>query len=102
MIGYKSSLPYNLPTSPIAGLASPVPQPGASQDVYAGLMRGYNAKQNLAQEKADYEYDQQYQDAQRNLLLGGLRNMTEASANQRGIANSRMNLVSSLLSGLYK
>ena len=100
MIGYRSNLPYSMPTSPVAGLAAP--QPGANQDVYSGLMRGYNAKQNLAQEKAGVEYDQQYQDAQRSLLLNGLRGMSDAASNQRNLANSRMGLVSSLLSGLYK
>ncbi len=102
MIGYKSSLRYGLPTSPVAGLASPQSYPGANQDVYAGLMSGYNAKQQLAQEKGAAEYDQQYQDAQRNLLLGGLRSMSDAAEQQRGLGRSRLGMVSSLLSGLYK
>lgn len=102
MIGYKSGLKYGLPTSPVAGLVSPQSYPGANQDVYAGLMGGYNAKQQLAQEQGAAEYDAQFQDAQRNLLLGGLRNMASAAEQDRGLRNSRYGMVSSLLGGLYR
>lgn len=102
MLGYKSSLPYSQPSSPVAGLASPRPMSGAHEDVYRGLMTGYNANQQLAQEAANADYDAKYREAQRSLLLGGLRQMSEGQESERGLGQARLGMMNTLLSGLFK
>jgi len=102
MIGYRSGLRYGIPSVVEPSTAMPVSFPGAGGDVYSGLMDRNISKQRLAQENAAAEYDAQYRDAQRNLLLGGLRDMSTAAENQRDIGRSRMGLMNSLLGGLYK
>lgn len=102
MIGYRSGLRYGFPTAPEPSTAMPAKYSGAGGDVYSGLMDSNLAKQRLAQEQGAAEYDAQYRDAQRNLLLGGLRDMSTAAENQRDLNRSRMGMVNSLLSGLYR
>jgi hypothetical protein len=61
-----------------------------------------NAAYNLEQSKLANDYALKQQDSERQLVLQGLQQMSQAQQNQNSLANSRMGNVSGLLSGLFR
>jgi hypothetical protein len=61
-----------------------------------------NAAYNLEQSKLANDYALKQQDSERQLVLQGLQQMSQAQQNQNSLANSRLGNVSGLLSGLFR
>ena len=66
------------------------------------LLDRYNAAYNLEQSKLANDYALKQQDSERQLVLQGLQQMSQAQQNQNSLANSRLGNVSGLLSGLFR
>jgi hypothetical protein len=61
-----------------------------------------NAAYGIEKSKAANDYALKQQDAERQLVLQGLQQMSQAQQNQNALANSRIGNVSGLLSGLFR
>lgn len=83
-------------------MKSPYSYPGAHEDLVRSLNDSDVASYNLAASKADADYGLQQQEAARNLVLGGLNQNMQAQQNQRDLSNSRLGILSSLLSNVYR
>jgi len=104
MLTYNTTLPFSAPQ----GLPTPAPQSpftrygSTHDDMLRAQMGVNNAAYGIEQAKAENDYALKQQDAERQLVLQGLQQMSQAQQNQNSLANSRMGNVSGLLSGLFR
>lgn len=103
MLTYKTTLPNIPPQSlRLPNLESPYGKYGSThQDMLNASMGRLNADYEIARQKANTDYAMKQQEAERQLVLQGLRQMGQAQQNQNSIANQRLGNVSGLLSGLF-
>lgn len=99
---YKTTVPNDPPSTPMPRARSPYQFPGAHADVFKGLNDADYAAYNLNASQADANYALQQQEAARNLVLGGLTQRAQAQQQQRELANSRLGILSSLLSNVFR
>jgi hypothetical protein len=101
---YNTTLPFASPQGmPAPSPGSPFTRYGSTpDDVLRAQMGVNNAAYNLEQSKLANDYALKQQDSERQLVLQGLQQMSQAQQNQNSLANSRMGNVSGLLSGLFR
>lgn len=104
MLTYNTTLQSASPQGmPPPAPESPFTRYGSTHDdVLRAQMGVNNAAYNLEQSKLANDYAMKQQDAERQLVLQGLQQMSQAQQHQNSLANSRMGNVSSLLSGLFR
>jgi len=104
MLTYNTTLPFASPQGTPAPLPeSPFTRYGSTHDdVLRAQMGVNNAAYNLEQSKLANDYALKQQDSERQLVLQGLQQMSQAQQNQNSLANSRLGNVSGLLSGLFR
>jgi hypothetical protein len=112
MLTYNTTLQNKPPAaSPLRDMAAFAVAPPHSQfgSNYLDLAQSYGqrnaADYAVAADKANTDYQLKQQEAQRQLVLQGLQQMSQAQQNEQGLANQRLGnatgLMSSLLSGLF-
>lgn len=110
MLQYNSGFNPPSPYTPqqradaLAGLRmqSPYASYGQNQQDVLDAAGGVNAAAfDAAASRATGDFELQKMQAQQNLALAGLQQMSQAESQQRQIANSRLGSVSPLLQGLF-
>jgi hypothetical protein len=114
MLTYNSSLQNHLPYSPLqrnSALAaltvkSPYGKFGSTHQDILNAMGGRNAANfDVAATKANADYQLAQQEAQRQLALQGLQQMSNAQQNQNELTNTRLQnmygVANNLLGGLF-
>jgi hypothetical protein len=107
MLQYHTPLSYQPPVSPdTRAQATNAMRRGApmsfgqnAMDVYNGAASSNIANYSRAADMANMDYSVAHQKAQRELALGGLRQMADAQQSQTQLQNT---LASSLLGGLFR
>lgn len=104
MLKYNTTLPNIPPQSlPAPNLESPYGRYGSThQDMLKAQMGVANANYEIERQKANTDYALKQQAAERQLVLQGLQQMSEAQQNQNSLMNQRLGNVSGLLSGLFR
>lgn len=104
MLNYNTTLPTAGP-----GFAAPpkLPSPYAvygqnHRDVLAGLQSPMDANYGIAQSKANADYDMRKLEAERQLALQGLQQMSQAQQNSNDLANQRFSLLTGTAGGLLR
>lgn len=72
------------------------------RDVLAGLQSPLNANYSIAQSKANSDYDMRKMDAERQLTLQGLQQMSQAQQQSNDLANQRFSLLTGTAGGLLQ
>jgi hypothetical protein len=104
MLTYNTTLPFSAPQ----GLPAPDPQSpftrygSTHDDMLRAQVVANSAAYGIDQAKAANDYAMKQQDAERQLVLQGLQQMSQAQQNQNSLANTRIGSVSGLLSGLFR
>jgi hypothetical protein len=115
MLSYTTSIQNNPPYSPqqrdnaVASMTAPSPYGKYNQnhqDIVNSL-GGKNAAQfDMASTKANTDYALDQQNAERSLVLAGLRQMSDQQQNQQSLRNTRLQnmygLASGVLGALFK
>jgi hypothetical protein len=103
VLTYNTTLPFSAPQGlPSPAAQSPFTRYGSTHDdVLRSQMGINNAAYGLEKSRAANDYALKQQEAERQLVLQGLQQMSQAQQNNNSLTNARMGNVSSLLSGLF-